>query len=93
MDRKPNQQMLRLRRPRLAAFPQMARSAHRPIGHRHVRLGAFTGQSATVFPFLKRAASSEDILQVVTSLSHAFDEAVELLGAAGGRSLYHVLMP
>jgi hypothetical protein len=41
--------------------------------------GAFTGESATVLPFLKRTAFSEDILQVVTGLSHAFNEAVELL--------------
>ena len=49
----------------------------------NVFFGALTGQSATVFPFHKWGAVSEDILEVVTSLSDAFDKAVELLSAAG----------
>ena len=49
----------------------------------HMSFGAFTGQSATVLPFLKRVAVSEDVLQVVAGLSDAFDEAEELLSAPG----------
>ena len=39
-------------------------------------LGAFTGQSATVFLLVGWRGFSKDFLQVITGLSYAFDEAL-----------------
>ena len=46
-------------------------------------LGAFTGQSATVFPNPWREAFLEEILEVMGGFPQAFDEAEESLGLGG----------
>jgi hypothetical protein len=48
--------------------------------------GAFTGQSATVILLVERRDLSKDFVQVITGLSHTFDEALQLLGT--GRILH-----
>ena len=79
----------------LTNSPRMDRAYHPsppcPVAAKGTRMsciarqwvGALTGQSATVLPFLKWSTFSEDVLEIVTGLLHAFDEAVKLLSASG----------
>ena len=46
-------------------------------------VGAFTGQSATVFPNQWRGASSEKALEVKSGFPQAFDKAEKSLGLSG----------
>ena len=57
--------------------------AHDPVGREReadapwVKVGAFTGQSATVFPAHRQAAFlSEEVLEIMSRFPQAFDEAV-----------------